>query len=887
MLKSLRYRLLAWFLAFVLLTAAFMVPASLIYHAREKSIGQVTQRINSLYIEFLKDSKAVNSFLNQAPRNADFFISGENKYLTYHLKASAGVAVALDELLKSPESKTFKITGELALLSAGLKQYNTLLDSLVYLVYKRGHRNFGLAGELADYGELLENNTGLRKYDVYRLRRIEDAYFYNNEIASADSFGYLIAKIKKDAGEGTAHPDLKTLEIIDNYEGAFLRLATLEKQSGLRNNIALRAMLNQRGGYIESVFASLSDKSVVTQDALVHQLNIYYVLFLCLIICLSVVFSYAASRHVVSHLEALTDYISILTNNPQVPGHTIDLHNSAREIKQIYREFRNLLSQLKIWERQRDKAIRSAEFTQQRYQELADMLPQSIFETNSMGNYTYVNKAWFKAFGYSQADLNQGLNLIETLVSESSGQDILEHVKIEDSTFIAIRKDGSRFPASVYTDNIMEDGVVSGRRGIIVDITDKVNFIKALQQETSKAKTSDKLKSSFLANMSHEIRTPMNSIIGFSNLLASDQIPEIQKKDFVKYIRTSSEILLNLVDDIIDIAKIEAGELSIVKKEFELYALGKELLTTSLETRKKFEKHHLAISFDPDPVHQELYLKTDPYRLRQVLVNLINNAVKFTETGAVEFGFRITEDKTIEFKVKDTGIGLTRNELDQVFERFKRSRQAEEKHIAGTGLGLAISKNLVQLLGGEMWVDSVPGSGTTFTFTIPYLKSTRLPKSDENRNFDETGYNWQGIRILVAEDDAHSFAFIHQVLKKTQAEIFHARTGKEAVTLFRSEPGIDLVLMDIQLPEMDGMEAAAIIKSIDKTVPVIAQTAFAMSGDREKLKRAGFDDYLAKPLDIKLILAVINRFLSISRSPAKQPTAVQQELIPGKKISKN
>ena len=886
MLKSLRYRLLAWFLAFVLLTAAFMVPASLIYHAREKSIGQVTQHINSLYIDFLKDTKAVNSFLNQAPRNADFFISGENTYLNYHLKASAGVSVSLDELLQSPESNSFGITRELELLKAGLRQYNTLLDSLVYLVYKRGYRNFGLAGELDDYGELLESTAGLSKHDVYHLRRIEDGYFYNNEAAAVDSFRNLIAKIKRTAGTGTASPG-RTLELIDSYAGAFLRLVALEKQSGIRNNIALRAMLNQRGGYIESVFAGLSDKSVVTQEALIHQLNIYYVLFLCLILCLSVVFSYAASKHVVSHLEALTDYISVLTSNHQVSGQSIDLHNSAREVKQIYRGFRNLLSQLKIWERQRDKALRSAEFTQQRYQELADMLPQSIFETNNLGNYTYVNKAWYKAFRYSALDLNQGLNLIETLVSESTDQDILGKGKIEDSNFIAIRKDGTRFPASVYTDNILEDGVVSGRRGIIVDITDKIAFIRTLQQETSKAKTSDELKSSFLANMSHEIRTPMNSIIGFSNLLASDQIPEIQKKDFVKYIRTSSEILLNLVDDIIDIAKIEAGELKIVKKDCELYALGKELLTTSYETRKKFNKHHLDISFDPDPGVQELYLKTDPYRLRQVLVNLINNAVKFTETGSVEFGFRITEDKTIEFKVKDTGVGLTRNELDQIFERFKRSSQADEKHIAGTGLGLAISKNLVQLLGGEMWVDSVPGKGTTFTFTIPFLKSTRLPESNDSRSADQTGYNWKGIRILVAEDDPHSFAFSHQVLKKTQAELFHAQTGREALAIFRAEPSIDLVLMDIQLPEMDGMEAAAIIKSINSAVPVIAQTAFAMSGDREKLKKAGFDDYLAKPLDIKLFLTVINRFLSINRRPFLQSPVIKQELLPGEKIIEN
>jgi PAS domain S-box-containing protein len=861
MLKSLRYRLLAWFLAFVLLTAALIVPANLIYQSREKSIGLVSQQIGSLHIDFLKDTKAVNDFLTTEPSNTDFFVKGNNSYLSYHISQSAGILINLDKIRNSGLIRDFGLSNNLDGLKVNLQHYNNLLDSLVYLVYKRGYRNFGLEGELYNYGSLLESAPGLSSGDVFRLRKIENDYFFNHDTASVAQFSRIAAGIKKSL---PGHP--KTAELIDNYEEAFLRLADLDSQTGIRKNIALKAQLNKQSADIENIFTQVTAKSLTMQEALLRRLTRFYISSLILILVLSVFFSYVASRHIVSHLEALTNYISVLSTSEQDQSHSIDLHNSAREIKQIYREFRNLFSMLKVWEKQRDKAIRSAEDTQQRYQELADMLPQSVFETDSMGNYTYVNKAWYKAFGFTVTDLKEGLNLIETLIPESDQENLLDRGKIENSTFLAIRKDGRRFPASVYSDNIVKEGKMDGRRGIIIDITDKINYIKSLQQETSKARTSDELKSSFLANMSHEIRTPMNSIIGFSNLLASEHIPDIQKKDFAHYIKTSSEILLNLVDDIIDIAKIEAGELKIVKKECELYSLGQELLTMSQEVRKKFNKHELDLIFNPEAGRHELFMKTDPFRLRQILINLITNAIKFTEKGCVEFGFSVRDERSLEFYVKDTGVGLSRTELDVIFERFKRTRRSEEKNIVGTGLGLAISRNLVQLMGGEMWVDSVQGAGTTFTFTLPYLKITQLPDRDDKAVRESTAYNFTGAGILIVEDDPVSYAFLKELFQRTGADLHHAADGLEAVNLFRNIKNIDLVIMDIQLPEMDGFEATRIIRTMNSNIPVIAQTAFAMSDDKEKMKQAGFDDYISKPIDINQLLAIVHRWLTRSKT---------------------
>ena len=865
MLNSLRYRLLAWFVVFVLLIAGLMVPANLIYHAREKGIARVSQDINSLHVDFLKDSKSVNDFLTSEPDNIDFFFKGQSPYLSYHLQISEKMQSDLKRIRNSKQISSFGITGQIDRLTSELQRYNYLTDSLTYLVYKRGYRNFGLEGELSDYRELLESAPGLTNRDIYRLRKIENDYFFNNDTSAVGSFEKLLSRLYVTLASNehlSVDAKAKTNDLISSYSEAFLRLVELDKRAGIRKNLALRASLNQASKEIESLFSELSENSVLKQKALMAQLNGYYIIALLLIFFMAVVFSYISSRHVVWHLEALTNYISVLAKNHLDASQSIDLHNSAWEIKQIYREFRNLLSMLKIWERQRDRALKNAEDNQQRYRELADMLPQSVFETDSLGNYTYVNKAWFSAFGYSTNELGEGLNLIETLISESNQDDILGKEKIENSNYIAIRKNGSKFPASVYTDNIIRDGKIAGRRGIIIDITDRINYIKTLQQETSKAKTSDELKSSFLANMSHEIRTPMNSIIGFSNLLASEQIPDSQKKDFTHYIRTSSELLLNLVDDIIDIAKIEAGELKIVKKDCDLRKLGEELLTTSKETRRLFSKQHLQLIFTPDPDHSEVFMRTDPFRLRQIMVNLINNAIKFTETGTVEFGFTVKDDSQVEFYVKDTGVGLKREELNLIFERFKRARMSEEKNIVGTGLGLAISKNLVQLLGGEMWVDSVVGRGTTFLFTLPYLKPTVLPAGREESYPYETSYNWSGKIILIVEDDVNSFKFLHELLNRTQVEILHAPNGEKAVEMVQSHENINLVIMDIQMPVMDGLQATRLIKSMNFQIPVVAQTAFAMAGDREKMQQAGCDEYIPKPVNSNHLLAVINHFLT-------------------------
>ena len=863
MVNSLRYRLLGWFLIFFLLIACAIIPSSIILKKKEDKINSVVNKINTLHIDFLKIFRLSDNFFYSEPFNPRFFITGESDILNQHLSMANYVEKEIEQIHNTTTWKSFNIDHELIQVIKEFKDYSIVFDTLVYLIYKKGYKNYGLEGEMIDYIYKLENNLKIDKTKILQIRRNEKDYFLRNDKFYIENFDRLSQNLKSSIiRNNKLSKDEKSLIIstLDNYINVFHLLVKLDKQIGLKDNSGLWLNLRQKCNIIESLLVQLEEKSVKTQQALLRKTGIYYAIFVGFVILLSIFVSYILSKHIVSHLEKLTNYISNFTKHNFRYTEKISLTNPTTEIRQIYEEFRNMIAKLHVWEKQRDIALKNAQDNEYRYRELADMLPQSIYETDELGNFTYVNKAWYKTFGYTNEDLDEGLNLIEIIISKSNN-DLLGHHKIENSNFIAIRKDGSKFPASVYSDNIIKGNRFCGRRGIIIDITARDQYISILKKETDKAQTADKLKSSFLANMSHEIRTPMNSIIGFSNLLSSDDIPEDQKSEFASYIKSSGELLLKLIDDIIDIAKIEAGEIKIDKKECNLFKLFQELQLTFKESINKSSKKHLRILFDTKHP-KDLIIKTDPYRLKQILSNLINNAIKFTDAGSIEFGYRIKDEKTLEFYVKDTGIGLTRDEISVIFERYRRTVTSEEKNIMGTGLGLAISKNLVELLGGEMWVDSYPGLGTTFFFTLPYLKITKIIEqfSYEEDMFQD--YSWDNTTILIVEDDPHSYSFLKETLKKTNANIIYAKNAEIAIDICKSNLDIDIVLMDIQLPQMNGYQATREIKKYRKSLPVIAQTAFAMAGDKEKSILAGCDDYISKPININKLLPKINQFLA-------------------------
>ena len=386
---------------------------------------------------------------------------------------------------------------------------------------------------------------------------------------------------------------------------------------------------------------------------------------------------------------------------------------------------------------------------------------------------------------------------------------------------------------------------------------------KKMLKSKEKAEESDRLKSAFLANMSHEIRTPMNAILGFTELLTMPDleiIPE-EKENFVKLINISGNNLLHLIDDIIDISKIEAGQLKIIKKNCQINNILKDIQQSFFEIRKLKDKENIDIRLNENTQNQKITIKTDPLRLTQILTNLIDNALKFTEDGFIEFGYEINNNQELLFYVKDTGIGMAQNKKELVFERFRKIEEDTSRLYRGAGLGLAICKSLVGLLGGTIWVDSTPSTGSTFYFTLPFDK-VKSSESNLHMTIIATNYDWQDKTILVAEDEPANYIYIEEVLKTTNARILKAINGKEALDIVKKNKNIDIIIMDIKMPEMDGYEATRHIRKINKSIPIISQSAYAMPSDIDKGLKSGMNDYLIKPVKPKVLLSVLNKHLA-------------------------
>jgi signal transduction histidine kinase len=379
---------------------------------------------------------------------------------------------------------------------------------------------------------------------------------------------------------------------------------------------------------------------------------------------------------------------------------------------------------------------------------------------------------------------------------------------------------------------------------------------KALEEAKLKAEEASRLKSAFLANVSHEIRTPMNGIVGFASLLSDIENLTTEKRTlYLEMINTNSQLLLNLINDILDLSRIEADKLRIRKKSFDINKLIIELYVFYQSEKERLQKDKLSLNFSIGSSTKTLEIYTDGERLHQVFINLIGNALKFTDKGYVEFGYTI-ENEIIKFYVKDTGIGIKDEYQRAIFDRFIQADSSSTRSYGGTGLGLAICKAIVEKLNGEIWVESELGKGSAFYFTLPFVSLPASAVSSDSEDVVPASENWSGRSVLIVEDNDLTYNLIAEMLTTTGLKLKRACNGKEAVVL-ASTGLFDLVLMDMQLPLMDGYEATRRIREKNKNICIIAQTANAMVEDRERALTAGCNDFIPKPFTQKELFDVI------------------------------
>jgi PAS domain S-box-containing protein len=393
------------------------------------------------------------------------------------------------------------------------------------------------------------------------------------------------------------------------------------------------------------------------------------------------------------------------------------------------------------------------------------------------------------------------------------------------------------------------------------ELMKSINHIKQMNTDLviakNKAEESDKLKSAFLSNMSHEIRTPLNAIMGFSGLLKDPDLTQEKTEQFVEIISSNGEQLLTIINDILDLSKIEAGQITISSEAVNVDNLLKELFQ---QFKKQGDLKKVDLLLITDHPEGHIVTKTDEHRLRQVLCNLLSNALKFTSEGRIELGYTLKEN-LIVFYVKDTGIGIAPEDQSVIFKHFRQVETTFTRNYGGNGLGLSISKALVEKLGGSIVVDSEPDLGSTFTFTIPYIKCVETNGHQDLPIEPKFCQSWEKHVILIAEDEMFNYCYIEEILSPTKVKILHAWNGEEAVDIVKKHPNISLVIMDIKMPVMDGYTATLIIKGLKPLLPVIAQTAYALNEDRENALKAGFNNYLSKPVARGYFLETIGSYL--------------------------
>jgi len=437
-----------------------------------------------------------------------------------------------------------------------------------------------------------------------------------------------------------------------------------------------------------------------------------------------------------------------------------------------------------------------------------------------------------------------------------------EYVRYHDLPIVTNhgRKIHVEFVSNVYlADNI---NVIQCN---IRDISQRIKIETDLIEAKEKAEKSDRLKSAFLTNMSHEIRTPMNGILGFTELLKEPNLKSDDIQDYIQIIRISGTRMLNTINNIVDVSKIESGLIQINISETNI---NEKMEFTYKFFKPEVEFKGLQFFLKNGLTTKESIIKTDNEKVYGILANLIKNAIKFTYDGSINIGYNL-KGEFLEFFIKDTGVGIPENHKELIFERFRQGSESRNRVYEGSGLGLSIAKSYIEMLGGKIWVESQEHKGSTFYFTIPYNAVSE--EETKTINTDSTEYKEVpliNLKILVVEDDEISYSLLTRMLQKISKEVLHAMTGVEAIEACRKNPDLDLVLMDIRMPLMDGDEATRQIRQFNKDVIIIAQTAYGFTGDRDKAIKAGCNDYISKPINKTLLIELIKKHIKDGIQPS-------------------
>ncbi|MEI6456853.1 MAG: ATP-binding protein [bacterium] len=495
---------------------------------------------------------------------------------------------------------------------------------------------------------------------------------------------------------------------------------------------------------------------------------------------------------------------------------------------------------------------------------LAEAMPQIVWITDKNGSNTYFNQKWVDYTGLTlEKSYGDGWNKPFHPDDQKRAWDAWQNATINNATYSLEcrlrRSDGVYKWWLIRGVPVMDpSGNILKWFGTCTDIDELKNSEADLIEAKEHAEESNRLKTALLNNISHEIRTPLNGILGFAGLLKEPHFTDEEQQKFIRIIEKSGDRLLRTITDIIEISTISSGQAELVLSVTDLDELIRDIHATFLP---EAEKKGLQLILNCTLPKGKARVSTDNGKLQTILYHLVRNAIRFTHTGSVEVGCLIN-GKNLEFFVKDTGIGIPVHQKEIIFEPFRQGDDSDTRIYEGAGLGLSVSRAYVEMLDGKIWLDTEVGKGTIFYFTLPYTPEPDKKDQPCGTSGGEDENIFNNMKILIAEDDEATVFFITMALRDRCQEIFKVRTGIEAVELCRKNPDIDLVLMDLRMPGLNGEEAARQIRQFNKEVVIIAQTAYGQPVDKNLLPEAGFNDFISKPFTQESLLELVSLHLS-------------------------
>lgn len=563
---------------------------------------------------------------------------------------------------------------------------------------------------------------------------------------------------------------------------------------------------------------------------------------------------------------AFNEYGYYLFTINQISEPRVWTNEEINFIESVAKQVSLALMKIRLLE-ERKKAEDALAYNHRMLLKLSNQVPGVIYQyrlyENGSSCFPYSSEGMNEIYEYSPEEVREDatpvfgrlhpddIQRVSDLIFESARTQNVFYCEFR----VVLPKKGLRWRFSHAVPEKMKDGSTLWH-GIIYDITERKKTEEELIRAKEKAEESDKLKSAFLANMSHEIRTPMNGILGFAQLLKEPKLTGEEQQNYISIIEKSGARMLNIINDIVDISKIESGQALVKLSESNINQQIEYIYTFF---KPEAESKNLKLSYDNSLPDTDVEITTDKEKLYAILTNLVKNAIKFSYKGTINFGYKKEKDY-LEFYVRDEGIGIPKHRQEEIFKSFVQADISDKMAFQGAGLGLAITKAYVEMLGGKIRVESDEGNGSTFYFTIPFNIRKKNKNESIERKSEKKDEQLKKLKILIAEDDEECSMLLELMVKKYSKDTLTSTTGMDTLEIYRNNPDIDLILMDLKMPNMNGYDTTREIRKLNNDVIILAQTAFALAGDEEKAITAGCNGYLSKPIKQEVIDELVIKY---------------------------